>query len=82
MKLSSVGAFPLLISLCNMHKGRVHDVTHCYNLGKLSVLLAIVQSNCGLTSKSLQHNFFQRPLIVGRLLNNMLKIRQNLFGET
>ena len=31
------GAFPLrsvCVSFINMHKGRVHDVTHCYNLGK------------------------------------------------
>ena len=36
----------------------------------------IVQSNYGL-----QQNFFQRHLVVGWLFNNILKIRQNRFGE-
>ena len=36
-KLSLVGAFPLrsvCVPLINMHKGRVYDVIHCYNLRK------------------------------------------------
>ena len=32
-KISLVGVFPCL-PLINMYKGRVYDVTHCYNLGK------------------------------------------------
>ena len=43
---------------------------------------SLVQSNCGLVSNYLQHNFFQRHLIVEWLFNNILKIRQNRFGET
>ena len=39
-EINPFGAF-LLRSVCvpfiNMHEGRVHDVTHCYNLGKKSV---------------------------------------------
>ena len=34
--LGPFGAFPLrsvCVPFINMHKGRVHDVTHCYNLG-------------------------------------------------
>ena len=42
----------------------------------------VVQSNCGLASNKLQQNFFQRQLIVGWLFSNILKIRQNRFGET
>ena len=35
MKISLIGGFPLgSLSLINLHKGRIHDVTHCYNLGK------------------------------------------------
>ena len=42
----------------------------------------IAQSYCGLASKLLQQNFFQRHLIVGWLFNNILKIRQNRLGST
>ena len=48
---------------------------------KRDVFSELVQSNSGLASKQLQHNFFQRHLIVGWLFNNILKIRQNRFGE-
>ena len=41
-----------------------------------------VQSDCGLTSKSLQKNFSQSHLIVERLFNNVLKIRQNPSSKT
>ena len=41
-----------------------------------------VQSDCGLTSKSLQENFSQSHLIVERLFNNVLKIRQNPSSKT
>ena len=41
-----------------------------------------VQSDCGLTSKSLQNNFSQSHLIVERLFNNVLKIRQNPSSKT
>ena len=33
-------------------------------------------------TKVIATEFFQRHLIVGRLLNNMLKIRQNPFDKT
>ena len=48
---------------------------------KRDVFSELVQSNSGLASKQLQNNFFQRHLIVGWLFNNILKIRQNRFGE-
>ena len=44
-----------------------------------------VQSDCGLTSKSSQHNFSQSHLshlIVRKLFNNVLKIRQNPLRKT
>ena len=41
-----------------------------------------VQSDCGLTSKSLQNNFSQSHLIVERLFNKVLKIRQNPSSKT
>ena len=41
-----------------------------------------VQSDCGLTSKSLQKNFSQSHLIVERLFNNVLKICQNPSSKT
>ena len=47
-----------------------------------TVKAQLVQLNCGLASNLLQQNFFQRHLIVGWLCNNILKIRQNRFGET
>ena len=37
LELSPVGAFPLrsvCVPFINMHKRRVHDVSHCYNLEK------------------------------------------------
>ena len=40
VKIYLVGAFPLrsvCVPFINMHKGRVYDVTHCYNLGKKCV---------------------------------------------
>ena len=41
-----------------------------------------VQSDCGLTSKSLQKNFSQSHLIVERLFNNVLRTRQNPSSKT
>ena len=38
--------------------------------------------DCGLTSKSLQKNFSRSRLIVERLFNNVLKIRQNPSSQT
>ena len=35
--MSPVGVFPCL-PFINMRKGRVHDVTHCYYLGKNAFL--------------------------------------------
>ena len=40
LEINPVGAFPLrsvCVPLINMCKGRVNDVTHCYNLGKKCV---------------------------------------------
>ena len=34
--LTPFGVFPCLLFI-NMYKGRVHDVTYCYNLGKKCV---------------------------------------------
>ena len=40
LKLNSFGTLRLrsvCVPFINMHMGRVHDVTHCYNLGKKCV---------------------------------------------
>ena len=38
LKLNRFGVFPCL-PLIYMYKGRVYDVTHCYNLGEKSAFL-------------------------------------------